>query len=107
MNYRIVVYVPESHVGAVKGEMFEAGAGQIGNYDCCAWQVKGTGQFRGLKGSNPAIGEPGQIETVEEYRLEIVCTEARMRPVIAALRGAHPYEEPAFDIWQLLDPESF
>lgn len=106
MNYRIAVYVPESHVGAVKGEMFEAGAGQIGNYDCCAWQVKGTGQFRGLEGSNPAIGESGQVETVEEYRVEIICAGDKLGPVIEALRAAHPYEEPAFDVWQLIDPDN-
>jgi len=76
--------------------MFEAGAGRVGNYDCCAWQTRGEGQFRPLDGSMPFLGNQGQIETVIEYKLELVCEEPCLKAVIAALKWAHPYEEVAY-----------
>ena len=76
--------------------MFEAGAGRVGNYDCCAWQTRGEGQFRPLDGSTPFLGNKGQIETVIEYKLELVCEEPCLKAVIAALKRAHPYEEVAY-----------
>src|SRR5260364_89795 len=72
-RYGIVVYVPASHLEPVKQTMFEAGAGRIGDYDRCAWQIAGLGQFRPLAGSQPFLGTQGQIETVEEVRVEVVC----------------------------------
>ncbi|MEC8430366.1 MAG: NGG1p interacting factor NIF3 [Pseudomonadota bacterium] len=94
--YKIELYVPESHLAAVKTAMFEAGAGRVGNYDCCAWQTRGEGQFRPLDGSMPFLGNQGQIETVIEYKLELVCEEPCLKAVIAALKRAHPYEEVAY-----------
>ena len=94
--YKIELYVPESHLDAVKTAMFEAGAGRVGNYDCCAWQTRGEGQFRPLDGSMPFLGNQGQIETVIEYKLELVCEEPCLKAVIAALKRAHPYEEVAY-----------
>ena len=76
--------------------MFEAGAGRVGNYDCCAWQTRGEGQFRPLNGSTPFLGNQGQIETVIEYKLELVCEEPCLKAVISALKRAHPYEEVAY-----------
>jgi hypothetical protein len=81
--------------------LFDAGAGRIGNYEHCAWQVLGQGQFRPLAGSQPFIGAQGVLETVAEYRVEMVCEDAVIDAVIAALRQAHPYEEPAFDVIRL------
>ena len=78
--------------------MFEAGAGRVGNYDCCAWQTRGEGQFRPLDGSTPFLGNQGQIETVIEYKLELVCEESCLKSVIAALKRAHPYEEVAYTV---------
>jgi hypothetical protein len=101
--YKIAVFIPSSHIEAVKSALFEAGAGHIGAYDCCAWQCLGQGQFRGLAESKPFIGSKGQIETVEEYRVEMVCDDARVKSAIAALKQAHPYEEPAYDVWRLAD----
>ena len=94
--YKIELYVPESHLTAVKTALFEAGAGRVGNYDCCAWQTRGEGQFRPLDGSTPFLGNQGQIETVIEYKLELVCEERCLKAVIAALKRAHPYEEVAY-----------
>ena len=78
--------------------MFEAGAGRIGNYDCCAWQTRGEGQFRPLDGSSPFLGNQGQIEKVIEHKLEMVCEEQCLEAVIAALKRAHPYEEVAYTV---------
>lgn len=99
--FKLVFFVPESHVEVVKAAVFAAGAGKIGDYDCCAWQVLGQGQFRPLDGSTPFLGEQGKVERVEEYRVEMVCEDASINEAVAALKRAHPYEEPAFDVWQL------
>lgn len=103
--YKFVFYVPESHVESVKNAVFAAGAGRIGDYDSCAWQILGQGQFRPLPGSDPYLGEQGEVERVAEYRVELVCAEDAIKPALAALRSAHPYEEPAYDIWRLADVE--
>ena len=73
--YKLCVYVPEEHCEAVKRALFEAGAGKIGDYDSCAWQTKGEGQFRPLKGSDPYIGQEGSVERVPEYKVELVCAD--------------------------------
>lgn len=94
---KLTVYIPETHLEAVKSALFAAGAGRQGGYDRCAWQVLGQGQFRPLVGSTPFIGAVGEIETVNEYRVEMLCPEEKVEGVTRALRDAHPYEEPAFD----------
>ncbi len=99
--YKLVVFVPESHVEPVKEALFAAGAGRIGDYDCCAWQTLGQGQFRPREGSNPFLGQQGEVEYVSEYRVEMVCADDRVDAALAALRQAHPFEEPAFDLWRL------
>jgi len=99
--YKLCFYVPESHLEAVKQAVFDAGAGRMGDYDSCCWQVLGKGQFRPLKGADPHIGKVGELEHVEEYRVETLCSGDVVREVIRALRAAHPYEEPAFDVWAL------
>lgn len=102
--YALNFYVPITHVDAVKQAIFAAGAGRIGNYDNCAWQVLGAGQFRPLSGSNPFLGKTDQVETVAEYKVEVVCEDASIGAVVDALKAAHPYEEPAYQVWRL---ESF
>lgn len=99
--YKLCVFVPKTHLEPVKQALFNAGAGRMGNYDSCCWQVEGRGQFRPLAGSQPTIGELGALEQVVEYRLELVCADALVEQALAALRSAHPYEEPAFDLWRL------
>ncbi|MBE9567469.1 MAG: NGG1p interacting factor NIF3 [Proteobacteria bacterium] len=99
--YKICVYVPEKSVEKVKQALFDAGAGRIGNYDSCCWQTEGIGQFRPLDGSNPAIGSQGEIEQVKEIKIELVCEDDLVESAIMAMRESHPYEEPAFDVWQL------
>lgn len=101
--YKISVFIPESHLEAVKSAMFEAGGGRIGDYDSCSWQCLGQGQFRPLEGSQPYQGQTGTIETVGEYKVEMVVEDTLVRPVINAMKQAHPYEEPAYDVWQLAE----
>lgn len=99
--YKLTFYVPESHLEAVKAALFEAGAGRLGDYDRCAWQVKGQGQFRPLPGSDPYLGRQGEVEVVEEFRVEMICADEHLRAAVAALRASHPYETPAFDLVRL------
>ena len=95
--YKLTVYIPESHLESVKGTLFAAGAGRYAAYDRCCWQVLGQGQFRPLAGSDPFTGQTGIEERVPEYRVEMICPDEAVAAVTAALRSAHPYEEPAFD----------
>jgi hypothetical protein len=102
--YKLTVYIPESHLEAVKDALFAAGAGRYAAYDRCCWQVLGQGQFRPLEGSDPFIGRTGEVERVAEYRVEMICAGEAAAAVTAALRAAHPYEEPAFDFVRLTFP---
>lgn len=100
---KIVFFVPETHKEKVKMAMFEAGAGKIGNYDFCSFELKGMGQFRPLIGSKPFIGNQNQIELVEEYRVEMVVENHLAISVIGAMKKAHPYETPAYDVIAMED----
>jgi len=101
--HKLTVYVPESHLEALKAALFDAGAGRYASYDRCCWQVRGQGQFRPLPGSEPFIGAHGREERLPEYRVEMLCADDAIAAVTAALRAAHPYEEPAFDFIRLAD----
>lgn len=101
--YKIVFFVPETHKETVKQALFNAGAGRIGNYDSCAWETLGTGQFRAMQGANPFLGKIDQIEKVDEYRVELVCEDALIKDAMRAMKAAHPYEEPAYDVIKLAE----
>jgi hypothetical protein len=92
VNRKLVVFVPREALDRVRTALFEAGAGKIGNYTHCSWYAAGTGTFLPGEETSPAIGQAGREQRVSELRLE----------VIAALREAHPYEQPAFDVYPLL-----
>lgn len=96
--YKLCFYVPPSHLESVKNAVFDAGAGRIGDYDRCAWQCLGQGQFRPLAGSQAFVGSQGRVEVLPEYRVEMVCADQCVEAVIKALKGSHPYEEPAYDL---------
>ena len=100
--YKLTVYVPASHVEAVKDALFAAGAGKYAAYDRCAWQVLGEGQFRPLAGSRPFLGSAGKVEKVPEYRVEMIVQEDAVAGVMRALKTAHPYEEPAYDLVKIV-----
>ena len=99
----ISFYVPVKDADQVKDAMFQAGAGRIGNYDRCSFEVKGIGQFRPLPGSNPTIGSHTELERVEELKVDMVCEDAVIRDVIDALKKSHPYETPAYYAIKTLD----
>lgn len=99
--YKICFFVPLAQAEIVKQSLFSAGAGRIGDYDQCCWQTAGTGQFRALEGSQPFIGQQDQLETVEEYKVELVCDSQYIEQAISALKASHPYEEPAYEVYKL------
>lgn len=101
---KIVVGVPVGEADRVRRVLGEAGAGKIGNYDFASFSVKGIGRFRPLEGANPHIGEVGKIEAVEEERIETVCYKKDLERIIEAVKIAHPYEEPAIDVYPLIYP---
>ncbi len=101
--YTLIFYVPEDHLEAVKDAIFAEGAGAIGDYQNCCWQVLGQGQFQPMAGSQPFIGTQGQLEKVAEWRVELVVDAMYIKPVIAALKAAHPYEEPAYAVYALAE----
>ena len=99
----LIFYVHDSHLESTKQAIFSAGAGGIGNYEHCAWQVKGIGQFKPVNGADPYIGEVGELEQVEEWRVETIVIEENAKAVAKALKASHPYEEPAFEFIQIIE----
>jgi hypothetical protein len=104
VNRKLVVFVPREALDAVRDALFAAGAGRIGDYERCSWYTAGTGTFFGGEATSPTVGEAGREERVAELRLETVYPVEREADVVRALREAHPYEEPAFDLYPLADP---
>ena len=96
------MFVPREALDGVRTALFEAGAGRIGDYERCSWYTQGTGTFLGGEDTSPSVGASGTEQRVAELRLETVFPSDRQDEVIAALRAAHPYEEPAFDIFERL-----
>ena len=99
--YKIAVYVPESHGDAVRQALADAGAGYIGNYSDCSFTAKGEGRFKAHEGTHPFIGEIGQVEKTAEERVETIVPESKLRQTVQAMLAAHPYEEPAYDLYPL------
>jgi dinuclear metal center YbgI/SA1388 family protein len=98
---KVVVFVPDADLGKVSDALFAAGAGRIGEYRECSFRLAGTGTFFGGDAANPTVGQKGRREEVSEWRLEAVCPEAAVDAVVAAMRRAHSYEEPAYDVYPL------
>jgi dinuclear metal center YbgI/SA1388 family protein len=98
---KLVVFVPDADLGKVSDAVFAAGAGVIGQYEQCSYRLAGTGTFFGTDATNPTVGEKGRREEVSEWRLEVVVPEGKLPGVLSAMRTAHSYEEPAFDVYPL------
>lgn len=101
--YKLTVFIPEAALEPVKSALFAAGAGTIGDYEQCCWQVQGVGQFMPLAGSAPHIGTHDKLEEVDEWRVEMVVATANIAQVIEALKQVHPYETPAYDVIKVMD----
>ena len=99
--YKIVVYVPLDHADALRDAMGKAGGGKLGKYSFCSFSMRGVGRFKPEEGANPHIGKVGELEKVEEERIEVTCHKDVLKNVIAAIKQTHPYEEIAMDIWPL------
>ena len=104
-NRKLVVFVPGEALDPVRDALFDAGAGRIGDYERCSWYTAGMGTFLPGEGANPTVGEPGREERAPELRVETVYPRSREGEVVAALVEAHPYEEPAFDLYPLANVE--
>ena len=98
---KLVTFVPAGHLERVRSALFDAGAGNIGNYDQCSFMLEGTGSFRGNEHSNPVLGEKGKLSLEKETRLELIFEAVLQSGILSALRQSHPYEEVAYDIYQL------
>lgn len=102
-NYKVVVTVPSDDADQLRRAIGDAGGGKVGNYMYCSFSVKGTGRFLPIDGANPTIGKVGELEAVEEDRIEITCNSENVKSVIAAIRKNHSYEEPAIDVYELTE----
>lgn len=104
--YKLAFFVPDDNLEIVKSALFEAGAGRQGNYEQCCWQTQGRGQFRPINDAAPAIGRVGELQSLDEWRVEMLVEQSVVRQVVASLLRAHPYEEVAYDLIELVDPSS-
>lgn len=102
---KVVVTVPEKDADQLRKVIGEAGGGRARNYSFCSFSVKGVGRFLPEKGAKPAVGEVGKLEEVVEERIEVTCERSISADVVAAIREAHPYEEPVIDVYPLLSAE--
>ena len=100
-HLKIVTYVPVTHADKVREAIGKAGGGKLGNYSFASFSTRGIGRFLPGEGTRPAIGEVGKLEAVEEERIEFVCEPGLRAKVVKAIRQAHPYEEPAIDVWPI------
>lgn len=101
--YKFIFFVPDSHVESVKEAIFAVDGGKLGDYSHCSWQTLGTGQFKPLKGSNPYSGTIEELQVVQEWRVELVVEEQNIQAAVNAMKEAHPYEMPAYDVINLED----
>jgi hypothetical protein len=104
-NIQIVVTVPTAHLRDILEALASAGAGALGNYSYCSYVNVGTGRFKPNEDAHPAVGERGQINEVEEMRIEVICPRDRAKAVVAAVRAAHPYEVPVIYLLPLIDED--
>jgi hypothetical protein len=98
---KLIIYVPLTHTDVVREVIGKAGGGKLGNYSFCTFSIRGIGRFKPEEGSNPYIGKVGELEEVEEERIEVTCTDEVVKDVIDAIKKMHPYEEIALDVYPL------
>ena len=101
MTYKLIIFVPKTYLNKVREAICAAGAGKIRNYDFCTFATEGIGTYRPLKGARPYKGKINKVEKVKEYKLEAIVPKKLLKKVVAAMRAAHPYEEPAYDVFPL------
>ncbi len=99
---KIAVFVPVTHAQKMRDVLAEGGAGKLGDYDSCSFSSRGMGRFRPLKGAKPFTGEIGKVEETEEEKIEVLCAHENVEKILKVIKAAHPYEEPAIDVYPLL-----
>ena len=102
MTQKIVVYVPLKDADMVREAIGKAGGGKLGKYNFCSFSTKGVGRFKPQDGANPHIGTVGKLESVDEERIEVTCSDDIVKKVITAIKRVHPYEEVAMDVYELV-----
>lgn len=101
--YKLSFYVPTQNKEEVKTALFDIGVGKYKNYDSCSFETLGIGQFRPINEANPHIGSLGNIERVEEYKVEMICEDSLIKDAVKTLKKSHPYEEVAYEVFKLED----
>ena len=101
--YKLSFFIPKEQKEKVKEALFDTGVGKYKDYDKCSWEVLGTGQFRALENANPFIGKKGKVETLQEYKVEMICEDLLIKKAIKVLKETHPYEEVAYEVIKLED----
>jgi len=99
--YKLNYFVPTEAKEATKQALFEIGVGRYENYECCSFETQGTGQFKPIDNDNPHLGELNKIEKVQEYKVEMICSDALIKKAIEVLKEVHPYEEVAFEVFRM------
>ncbi len=99
--YKLNYFVPSDAKEKTKQALFDIGVGKIGNYEHCSWETLGQGQFKPVDDANPAIGELGKLETLDEYKVELICSDELIEQAIKTLKEAHPYEEVAYEVFKM------
>lgn len=100
-TFKLVVFVPLTHVDLVRDAIGNAGGGRIGNYSHCSFSTRGVGRFKPEDGAHPHIGEVGTFEEVEEERIEVTVDESVLKDVVEAMKAVHPYDEVVYDVYPL------
>lgn len=101
--YKLNFFVPREDKERVKAALFAIGVGKYENYDMCSFETLGTGQFRPIKGADPFIGKIDMLEKVQEYKVEMICSDELIKKAVEVLKEAHPYEEVAYEVFRMED----
>ena len=99
--YKLNFFVPSEDKEQVKNALFDIGVGRYDNYECCSFETLGAGQFKPIDGADPHIGELGKIEIVQEYKVEMICSDELIREAVETLEKVHPYEEVAYEVLKI------
>jgi len=99
--YKLNFFVPSKDKERVKEALFDIGVGRYGNYEHCAFETFGVGQFKPIKGANPFIGKINMLEKVDEYKVEMICPRELIHVAIKVLKETHPYEEVAYEVFKM------
>ena len=99
--YKLNYYVPAENKEETKEVLFAIGVGKFDNYEKCSWESLGMGQFKPVNGAQPHIGELGQLEVLQEYKVEMICPDEFIHKAVATLKAAHPYEEVAYEVFKM------